>query len=305
MMKRMMIVFLCLWILTGCSRPGEKEFIDALVTLENSGSVYMEIHPGLREELEDIASIFKDDLEQEVGQNEELRALYKKLGQTYLDIAETYRDIERVLSPVEPAFDSPREEGVYNKMRAIRYYDMGMYEKAYESFSRAIELDAGNPVLFYHAGVCAGWVANAQVDPGSENEQEAWFATSQRCYQRALDLDPDYIDALYGYAVLLIIELDQPDEGIVYAEKIIKKEKKNIDAYFLLARGYYQAGEYELALDNYDRILEITTSGVVKERVRALKEQVKDMYYESEETTLYLCITPDGFFKNQGKTLSL
>lgn len=281
-MRKIGVLIICLCILTGCAKPGEKEFMDALVNLEKSGSVYQEIDPGIREEIEEIVRLYEDDLKQEVTQNEELGGLYKRLGQKYLEIAVIYRDIENRLSTADPGFDSSREEGVYNKMLAIRNYDNKMYGKAFKSFSRAIELDPSNPLLYYHAGVCAGWNAKSQVDLDSESEQEKWYETAEQCYKRALELDPYYTDALYGYAILLIIELDRPVEGIEYVKKLLEKEKKNINAFFLLARAYYQIGDYEQALDSYDRILDITKSDQVKEQVRELKEQVKEAQYESE-----------------------
>lgn len=276
------LITLVVCILAGCAKPGEKDFIDALVSLEDPGSVYEEIDPGLREEIKEIVRLYKDDLKQEVTNNEELRVLFKRLGQTYLELAEIYRGIENRLSQVDPGFDSSREEDVYNKMRAIRYYDNTMYGKAYKSFNRAIKLDSGNPLLYYYAGVCAGWVAKSHIDPGSESEKEQWYGTAERCYKQALELDPYYVDALYGYSILLIIELNRAGEGTEYVKKILEKEKKNIKAHFLLARAYYQTGEYEQALDNYDRILDITTSEQVKEQVRTLIEQVKEAQYESE-----------------------
>ncbi|MBN2532460.1 MAG: tetratricopeptide repeat protein [Spirochaetales bacterium] len=282
MMRKIGIIVICIGILSGCTGQGEKDFIDALMSLEDSGSVYAEIDPGIREDIEEIARLYKDDLKKEVTQNEELGSLYKQLGQKYLDIAEIYRQIQNNLLPVDPGFDSPQEKDVYNKMLAIRFYDSRMYGKAYKSFHRAIELNPSNSILYYHAGVCAGWMAKSIVDPGSVSEQEEWYMTAENCYKRALELDPYYVDALYGYSILLIIELDRANEGIEYVKKILEKEKKNTNALFLLARAYYQIGDYEQALDNYDRILDITQSVQVKEKVRILKEQVKDKQYESE-----------------------
>jgi len=269
-------------IITGCDNRNEKDFIKALLLLDKSGGSYTDIDPGIKEEIEEIVHMFKDSLEQEVSDYEDLDLYYKRLGSKYLELAQIYREIRTRLDQPGPDFKSAREEEIYNKMRAIRYYDNAMYGKAYESFNRAIELDPGNSILYYNAGVCAGWIAKSKGEPVPGSEGEKWFRQSEWCYKRALELYPYYVDALYGYSVLLVIELNRPEEGIKLLDKILTKEKKNIKALFLLARAYYQAGDYEKSLDTYDRILDITMSAEVKEKVRDLKEQVKESYYGSE-----------------------
>ena len=282
-MKYIIPVLCSILLFGGCNKKsGEDDFYKALLRLDDSAYAHGEIDPEIRIEIEEIVQVFKDTLEQEVSGNEELGLFYKRLGQKYLELAQIYREIEKIIVQEEPDFTTTREDDVYNKMRAIRYYDNKMYKKAYESFRRAIEINPSNPLLFYHTGICAGWIAKSLVGPDSWSEQEKWYFTSEQAYKRALELDTYYVEALYGYAILLIIELDRAREGITVIKRIFEKEKMNIKALFLLARAYYQVGDYEQSLDQYDRILEITTSEDVKEQVRALKEQVKEIYYDSQ-----------------------
>jgi tetratricopeptide (TPR) repeat protein len=268
----------------GCERDkGRDDFVQALITLDNSLYAHQEIDPGLTKEINEIVSLFENDLKEETEANEDLGRLYKRLGTEYMALAELYMEIERRVSPEYPGFVSPRQEDIYNKMRAIRYYNDRSFFKAYESFTRAIELDPGNPLLFYYTGVCAGWIAKSFVEVDRESEREKWLNTAEASYLRAIELDPGYVDALYGYSVLLIIELAREEEGIEYLHQILEKETKHINALFLLARAYYQTMDYDEALNQYDRIIKISSSGEIRDKARLLKEQVKDELYDSEK----------------------
>jgi tetratricopeptide (TPR) repeat protein len=279
----LMILFI-LVMGTGCDQNKDrKDFVQALISLDNSLYAHQDIDPGLSKEINKIVSLFENDLKEETEANEELGRLYKRLGNQYLNLAELYMRIETELFPDYPEFSSPGQEEIYNKMRAIRYYDDKIFHKAHESFKRAIELDPANPLLFYYAGVCAGWIAKSTVTVEWKDEQEKWFNAAEVSYQRAIEIDPKYVDALYGYSVLLVIELAREKEGIDYLHQILEKETKNVNALFLLARAYYQVKEYDEALNQYDRIIKLSPSDVIRDRAILLKEQVKDELYDSKQ----------------------
>ncbi|MBN2439861.1 MAG: hypothetical protein JXJ04_00890 [Spirochaetales bacterium] len=283
-MRMYFILCLCsIFLFTGCEKNrGKEDFLKALLSLDNSTYAHQEIDPGIKKEIGKIVETFENAFEKEVTANEELVLYYKRLGAKYLELAEIYKAIDRRLTVETPEFASSREESIYNKMLAIRYYDDEMFGKAYKSFNRAIELDPGNPLLYYNASVCAGWMAKSLIDPDSGEQREKWYTTAESGYKRAIELDPYYIDALYGYSVLLILELNRAGEAIPLLKKILEKEQKNIKSLFLLARGYYQIGDYEQSLDHYDLIIKLSTSDDIRSQAELLKMQVKEMLYDTQ-----------------------
>ena len=99
---------------------------------------------------------------------------------------------------------------------------------------------------------------------------------AEKYYRRSLDLDPVYIDALYGISVLLAFELGRPVEAKPYLEKILSKEKDNIDAMFVLAGVYYSIGQWENALELYDEIAKKTKLKEKKNMALENKRKIED-----------------------------
>jgi tetratricopeptide (TPR) repeat protein len=263
----------------GCVRKNEEEFIDALVSMENTAYKHDEVAPEIVDEIKDIVNRYRDELGKEVTDTEELGRLFKRIAQKYMEIGEINKEIQKLAAGGSTRIDSPQEEDIYLKMGVIRYIDGKMYGKAFQNLKRAIEIFPANPVLFYNGGVCAGWIAKSMIEPRYEKERAVWFSTSENYYKRAIELDPVYVDALYGLSVLLVIELDEPLEALPYLERILEKESKHMAARFLLARTYYQIGRYEDAMVQYDEIIKANLSSGMSENARVLKERIKEEVY--------------------------
>jgi tetratricopeptide (TPR) repeat protein len=263
----------------GCAQKSEEEFINALISMESTAYKHDEVAPEIVDEIKEIVNKYRDELGKEVTNTEELGRYFKRIVQKYMDIGEINREIEQLAAGSSIRFDSPREEDIYMKMGVIRYIDGKMYGKALQNLSRAIEIFPANPVLFYNGGVCAGWIAKSKIEPQYEKERAMWFSTSENYYRRAIELDPVYVDALYGLSVLLGIELDRPVEALPYLKRIVEKESKHMSARFLLARVYYQLGRYEDAMKQYDAIIEANLASDMTENARALKERIKEQVY--------------------------
>jgi len=189
-------------------------------------------------------------------------------------IAEIKSAIKSYQEEVDKKVKASEQLGIYYKMLAVRYMDGKMYEQAYKSLQEAIEIYPENPILFYLSGVSAARVAKSRIEgaPGQE-----WLERSEAFYLHALELDPIYIQALYGLAVLLVFELNRPEAAEPYLLRILMKEKKNTDAMFLLANVYYRSGRLEEALEVYSNIAETTK---IEERARQAAENKKKIEEE-------------------------
>jgi tetratricopeptide (TPR) repeat protein len=175
---------------------------------------------------------------------------------------------------VDKKVKASEQLGIYYKMLAVRYMDGKMYEQAYKNLEKAIEIYPENPILFYLSGVSAARVAMSRIEASQRQE---WLARSEAYYLHALELDPIYIQALYGLAVLLVFELDRPEAAEPYLLRILAREKQNTDAMFLLANVYYRSGRLEEALEVYGNIAGTTQ---IEERARQAAENKKKIEEE-------------------------
>lgn len=187
-------------------------------------------------------------------------------------INELKRSIERFRERVNEKVEAAGQLGEYYKMLASAYIDRKMYGLALETLQEAVRIEPENPRLFYLAGVAAGRTAKALV--GSPEEQEQMFREAEAFYQRAVDLSPNYIDALYGLSVLYVFELDQAVDAVPLLEKIVERQKQDARALSLLARAYAATGRRTLAAETYGRAAEAANDPALREQARSNQQQL-------------------------------
>jgi tetratricopeptide (TPR) repeat protein len=181
-------------------------------------------------------------------------------------IEELEKAIKRFEGIVDQKVEASSQLGEYHKMLAIRYMDREMYGKALEHLEEAKEYYPENQVVFYYAGVCSARMAKAAVnDP---EEQDRLLTQAENYYERAISLDNNFVDALYGMSVLYIFERDRVPDAEPHIDRILKIEKKNTSAMFLLARVYVYSGRIEEAIELYDRIIQNAQSKAEKKQAR-------------------------------------
>jgi len=157
-------------------------------------------------------------------------------------IAELRRQIENYREIVDEKVQATGQLGVYYKMLARAYITRRMYGPALDALEEAIRIETVNPVVFYRAGVAAGQLGNAA---GGESEARRHFETAERYYERAIELDSEYVDALYGLAVLYTFELDRPEAALDLLERATTVEPGR-------ARPFMLKGRVLLALERPD-----------------------------------------------------
>ena len=166
-------------------------------------------------------------------------------------VQELEAGVRRYREEVDRKVKAADQLGVYYRMLAVRYMEMGMYLKAYEALEEARRLYPENPILFYYAGVCAARMSLAEAGEAGRLE---WLSKAERLYRRAIALNPLHSESQYALAVLYVFELDRPGQAVGLLEGLLEREKKNVDALFLLANAYYRTGALREALATYQRI---------------------------------------------------
>lgn len=196
---------------------------------------------------------------------------------TSQSIDELKKGIARYSAEVERQVKAAKNLGVYYKMLALKYMDASMYVLALENLAKAAEIYPENPQLAYYSAVASARMAKAElVDQAAAAEH---IRRAETYYRRAIFLEPGYVNALYGLAVLYSMELGRPAEAEPLLLTIIAKEKKNVDALFLLARIRYSAGRAEEAIEIYQRIADTTQASRLKAQALENKNAIEEELY--------------------------
>jgi len=192
-------------------------------------------------------------------------------------IEELKKGIARYSAEVERQVKAAQNLGVYYKMLALKYLDAGMYGLALQNLDKAVEIYPENPQLAYYSAVASARMAKAEVTDSAAAAGD--LLRAETFYRRAIFLDPGYVNALYGLAVLCAMELGRPADAEPLLQAILQKEKKNVEALFLLARIRYAAGRHEEAIEIYQRIADTTQAGRLKAQALANKNAIEEELY--------------------------
>ena len=170
-------------------------------------------------------------------------------GGGYDGVAPSSERIEELRGEIERYEEAVQETTLrlgriasYRKLLAKELMEAEMYGPALESLQVAMELQTENAVLYYLAGVAAARSARSGILSGEEEDR---FLLAERMYREALNIRPDYREALYGLAVLLAFELDQPEEALEFAERLAQIETGDPAVKFLYANTLVRNGRTE------------------------------------------------------------
>jgi tetratricopeptide (TPR) repeat protein len=174
------------------------------------------------------------------------------------------------------------QTGTYWKILAVRLADKGMHNDALAALERAIYFIPEDPVLYNLAGVSAGIVAKSITgfSASAEKDRDHYFKLSENSYKRALELDVTYVKPMYGLSVLYVFELDRPAEAIPYLERYMSMNASDVRAMFILARAYAVTGNYNQAVETYERIITRSKDKEIQREAYSNIEIVERMKYE-------------------------
>ena len=200
-----------------------------------------------------------------------------------LTVEELEEAIAKNEARAEELLSLQEQTGNWYKILAVKYIDGEMYGEALSALQKAVQYYPQNQNLFYYIGVSAGFMAKATLDfnaDGKTTERDNYLLLAESGYKRAIELEPDYFRAIYGLAVLYVLEMNQPAKAVPLLEKALKIEEKNTEAMMLLGHAYYMTYDYEAAVAMYDKVIAAGTSKERKEAAAANKKAVLDAMYE-------------------------
>lgn len=192
--------------------------------------------------------------------------------------------IEEYGERIEDIIQSTQQTGVFWKLLGTRYLDNQQYGLALNAFQKAVEVYPANQNLYYYIGVCAGYLAKSALDysaTGDVSERQRYLELSEASYLRALEIEPRYVRALYGLSVLYVFDMDKVEQAEPYLESVLSIEPKHMEAMFVLARVYYFEGQYQKAVDLYDKIIATTTDKTYKADAEQNKLMALNALYDN------------------------
>jgi len=157
----------------------------------------------------------------------------------------------------------------YQKLTAQRFMGQEIYGLAVDFYRRALDLQPTNKLVAYKIGICTSQVAMSKP---SEEQKKREFQKALEYHLYALDLDPEYADALYAASVLYIFELDMIGEAEQYLERLLISRPGHIRGMFLLARVYNYFGRVDDAVALYDEIIRESDSEAEIEQAKKNRE---------------------------------
>ncbi|MGQ9616340.1 MAG: hypothetical protein ACUVWJ_08045 [Spirochaetota bacterium] len=164
-----------------------------------------------------------------------------------------------------------------NRLLGEKYMELGSYNLAEDVLLEAEFLLPHNAFIKKDLGQCYYFLGLSALD---KNEQFNYFSKSKAYYSKALEIDPELIEARYGLGLLLFFGYNDVFSAIDEMKGIIEYDPEHVDAHFALGRFYYEIGEFGKALGEYIEITKLLPRG--SDRRKKAEENIMKINREME-----------------------
>jgi tetratricopeptide (TPR) repeat protein len=275
-----LLLAICL-LMSACREKYDRAYFEQLVSMSEPKYNGQPVSSAAIDEIKGILNQYYEKVQQKVKGIEQIGRIYENVAQKYLEIESLLQQAGSMpaegSTEADKAGATGKDAGIYNNAVGLSLSDRGIYKKALDYLQKAMDVFPANEGLFYQSAICAGYIAKSIVVQGSNpNEAKPWFDKAEANYKKAIQLNPEYLDAYYGYGILLLFELNRPQDAVRYFLTVRERERYNTDVRFALGQAYYALGEYDQAIAMYDEILAVTKIDSRIKRANANKAQVQD-----------------------------
>lgn len=150
------------------------------------------------------------------------------------------------------------DEGIFN-------IQDGKYESAIENINKSLDIKNDWEIPYFYRAV---------AHHALENFNEAMLD-----YTKALQLNEKMTDAYYNRARIILTrkDIENPDvqSAVKDLEKALELDNKFVDALYAMAAAHKKLGNYSIAIDYLDRLLETEPNAV---NAKALKKLIQQKY---------------------------
>jgi tetratricopeptide (TPR) repeat protein len=205
----------------------------------------------------------------------------------YLPGAHTIKGVRMGYEP-----DGPREEMVYPGQettvslkiliprrrpraavdffdRGLEYYNKGFadnYRRAAEQFTRALAAEPS----YSQAALYLGRTYDALFE----------LEKAEQYYRKAIEIDPDYLEARSSFGGMLL-GMGNVDESIRQFDVVVRREKNNAFALYLLAQAQRMKGLYAESIDSARRAIALTPNNAEAHFWLAESLRMSEQYQEA------------------------
>lgn len=161
--------------------------------------------------------------------------------------------------------------GVLYQNLGGKYNERGAWDPAIDALQKALGYGRNNPLVHYQLAI-------AYANRGSQIGNKDDIDKAQIHYEKALQMDPNFIEAKYGLAIILFYEKENRTKAVQLMEEIAKQKPTFYRARFALGRFYYENKDLNKSLSVYQDLytdLEKVDSPQAKEYKQACKENIQ------------------------------
>lgn len=176
-------------------------------------------------------------------------------------------DIDAVTEAIDK---NPGDAGLYYQ-RAKKFYEKGSYDLTIHDMMKAMSIDSLNPD-YYHL------LSDAYLDYMNSNG-------ALKAMNKVISLYPERIPSLLKMSELKYI-LEDYDGSILTLNEVVRLDKNNAEAYFMLGNNFRALGDRERAINAYQTCIEmdskLTDAWISLGELHEEKKDPKALtYYES------------------------
>jgi len=141
-----------------------------------------------------------------------------------------------------------------DRLLGRKYMEIGSYNLAKKALKEAEDLKPNNAYIKKDLGECYYFLGTSSIEL---DDKSRYFILSKKYYQKAIEINSDLIEAIYGLGLLMFFGYNDVYGAIDQMEKILEYEPKNVDAHFALGRFYYEIGNLGKSLNEYIALTQI------------------------------------------------
>jgi tetratricopeptide (TPR) repeat protein len=197
--------------------------------------------------------------------NNEKAEAYVSLGKEYAKSNENEKAIEACRRAISIF---PKNIRAYFWIGMV-YKDQKEFQKGIDILEKALEINPNSDFILY--GLTSIFIASKNFDKALIN------------VKKALEIDPDYLN--YSQLGDVYMGLNNFDEALKSYDKAIEINPKNSYRYYLRAKAHVSNGNYEFAISDYEKYIELENNtsdyftSVAKSKIEELKKIINDQYY--------------------------
>lgn len=189
--------------------------------------------------------------------NESKRVISKK-KKSIDDLERVRGNLKRVIERKIKAVGLLEET---DRLLASKYIEIGSYNLALEVLKEAEYLKPENGFIKKDIGLCYYFLGRSETNGEIANK---YYESSRKYLKKALELEPDLIEARYALGLLLFFGFKNVSDAIEQMKIILEENPDDVEAHFALGRFYYEINELGKALNEYITLTRILPKGSPK-----------------------------------------